>query len=455
MSDAELKAALVKYTCQPPADYKPLCPFPYINKGWDSVVKSKGSLTADYSSLVLDDCSMTWASSLSGQYTQYTLLYLIPMLCFTAVSIRWLYLIRENRLSKSGHKKGFTTTGEIIQYLNLASLVVSIIFVSSDIDSTVGRIPYVVQCVLIGISASCLESVAYVVVTSWVTIVTSGKTMQVPLHMSVLQALSIGTSFVLEIGGAVAENMIEKEYKAGYSGNANAVKAVTESVIFLAWGIVCLIYGRKIAGTLSSGGGGHMSKNAANLIRRYMFTTLFGLVLAVSYKVLFSIQRIGTTVYETPYCQPKWLNVILCLFLVLNFLILYTQIPPARKPVGDRSKPTSDTEKRQWWEENPIAVVSRVRSATVATVKSAKKRLSSQNSRDWGTGSEAPTTTTQDGGGERGRGVTWATDKNGDEGRIRGMTTNPMVGPKTVFKSGSKKDLGVGAGDASLQDVQL
>ena len=93
----------------------PICPHPFINKGWDIVIKNEGSLNANYSGLVLDDCSATWAEVLTTQYTIYSLVYFIPNLIALVMSLRWIFILRSNRLLRG--KKESLTTAEFIQYL--------------------------------------------------------------------------------------------------------------------------------------------------------------------------------------------------------------------------------------------------------------------------------------------------------------------------------------------------
>jgi hypothetical protein len=99
---------LVDYVCKTSSatDYVPVCPFPFINQGWGSIIKFRHTdfSEAAVADIVFDDCSITYAESLSkwGIFEEsciyMTLNLVCALLCFQLLMV----LSKERKLKAKG-----------------------------------------------------------------------------------------------------------------------------------------------------------------------------------------------------------------------------------------------------------------------------------------------------------------------------------------------------------------
>lgn len=97
------------------------------------------------------------------------------------------------------------------------------------------------------------------------------------------------TAFTCEIILAALEIFVNTDSIGSFDGNMNAVKGFAFAIILGIWAAVCITYYLKISAQLKSGA----SNSGSKMIRKYCIALLFCESLAMAYKILFSILRIG------------------------------------------------------------------------------------------------------------------------------------------------------------------
>jgi hypothetical protein len=113
---------LVMYVCEQPRplanDYDPVCPFPYVNRGWlgslandsdaGSEIVLKPSDNYDTSlfstNVVFNDCSQTMAEVLGTRYTVKCVVYCLLSLIPTLLSCFFLKVMFESKKAKNKGK---------------------------------------------------------------------------------------------------------------------------------------------------------------------------------------------------------------------------------------------------------------------------------------------------------------------------------------------------------------
>ena len=76
---------LVEYVCRTSttSNYEEVCPFPYINKGWDSIIKWRGTNFDGASEVEANDCSITYGDSLVhfGMFEESCVYMTVNLVC--------------------------------------------------------------------------------------------------------------------------------------------------------------------------------------------------------------------------------------------------------------------------------------------------------------------------------------------------------------------------------------
>jgi len=208
-------AQLEEYICEGKVDgtldegdkwheFVPYCAWPYTFKGWGDDGEAGGSYPGDtprpnpclhppkpskpsnptllpssrpppprspagYDDVVIGDCSITNAGAYSSAYMNKRIIYLTLNLITVLMSIRFLVIFKEKRLS--GNKK--VTVNEKLCRLNITICIAHTI-ICFDQDST-NFYPYVFTSLLQGYCGAGMVSLAFLLINSWVTIIEGGK----------------------------------------------------------------------------------------------------------------------------------------------------------------------------------------------------------------------------------------------------------------------------------------
>ena len=319
---------LIKFMCTPDPKYAPLCQFPYINAGWNTVIDGGADPKGVYPDLVLNDCSITWADAVGSRYSILQAIYAAISAIIFLVSLRWLYLLRALRVSKGGKDKDKMNVGEKLSLLNCSASI--IIFLISAIDQMSWRdtLPYIVNSAMTGFAASVMCSIAITLVTSWITIVDGGKSKVTPPWALYLSRFCISFITFDETCGALIETaVVMSRYAGSFSGRINAAKSLLAACVYFVYGFTCIFYGNKIGKALGAAGAEKGGPTA--VIRRYCLIALVCLMLGVMYKLVFGIGRASSDyIYEMPPCSGFiYVNIVYILLFVVMTGILVGQNP--------------------------------------------------------------------------------------------------------------------------------
>ena len=160
---------LVDYVCgtATDTDYDPVCPFPYINAGWGSVVGYHKTNFEDASSVTLGTCSITYASSLDvwGFVYERAVYMSISVGCTLGASYLFVQLRRHRHERRSASRSsierrylGSLTLAEKLCLLNcLASAAHAVAWV--DFWGYSATLPFQLVSFLKALTASTLISI--------------------------------------------------------------------------------------------------------------------------------------------------------------------------------------------------------------------------------------------------------------------------------------------------------
>ncbi|GMI13985.1 hypothetical protein TrVE_jg7429 [Triparma verrucosa] len=314
-------ALLEEYVCSGTVngvaqDFYPYCDFPYVNKGWGDDGE------AGYEDVILGDCSLKMGNAFSSGYTMKRLIYGAINVITILTTLRFLQIFQEKRkISNAKHK----TINEQLCLLNVTICLAHFV-ICIDMDSLL-FFPYWFTGMLQGYCGAGMTSLAIMLVSSWVTIVDGGKSKKTPPWVSKLGKASMAVAFTVEVIGSGVEVIVSPESAGTYNGTLNAFKGLTTGFILSIWAGVCFKYYLKIATQLKSGA----SSSGSKMIKKYCWACLFCCALAATYKLLFSIIRLGTTVHTPPPCGAGFVDIISCMFLVIQIACLVAQNPSRAK----------------------------------------------------------------------------------------------------------------------------
>ncbi|GMH77552.1 hypothetical protein TL16_g07448 [Triparma laevis f. inornata] len=280
-------ALLEEYVCEGTVngvaqDFYPYCEFPYVNKGWGD----DGEV--GFEDVVMGDCTLKFGEAYASGYTMKRIIYGSINICTVLTTVRFLMIFQEKRKVSNAKKK---TVNEQLCLLNL-TICCAHLLICADMDS------FFLFSVLFNEYASGMISLAIMLVSSWVTIVDGGKSKKTPPWVSKLALGSMVTAFTCEIILAALEIFVNTDSIGSFDGNMNAVKGFAFAIVLGIWAAVCIRYYLKISAQLKSGA----SSSGSKMIRKYCIVLLFCESLAMAYKVLFSILRIGKQDKET-FCD--------------------------------------------------------------------------------------------------------------------------------------------------------
>ena len=321
-------AQLIDWTCNgevdgQPVDFVPYCPFPYTNAGWDTVVSGNPNIT-------MNDCSMKFGEALgTGYLIKCTIYGLANLICFF-FSVKFLLIYIEKRHAMKAKNRNLN---ERLCLINMTIIFCHFIF-CMDLDSF-NFVNYTVSSVLKGYCSSMFIVLGFILITSWVTIVDSGKSKKTPVWCKNLRNISIFLSVAAEVVLAAVEIHVGEAAKSAgsYDGTVNGIKSCIFASLLLIWSGIALHYYRKINIMLAEGGGG-LEKGKPNpnaVIKKFMAAIAFCFSIGIVYKFLFAFLRFGKVIHTPPPCSNGYIDIVSIIYLTIQIASLVAQNPAKLK----------------------------------------------------------------------------------------------------------------------------
>ena len=162
-------------------NYEPICPFPYLPKGW-----AYNSNILNATNVELNTCSLTWAEAAGDQYSKKCQTYFIMSMIPGIIFLFYLALLANSKNNhKAMSKEFFILPGNLLisKKPNLSekicwlNVLVSVLhcFVCTDIEGWYGTITLPWRSVLIGFFTAIYLHIVVILVSGWVTVIDGGK----------------------------------------------------------------------------------------------------------------------------------------------------------------------------------------------------------------------------------------------------------------------------------------
>ena len=372
---------LVDYVCKTStvADFVPVCPFPFINEGWGSIIKFRHTDFSDAagSGIVLQDCSITYGDSLSkwGAFEESCLYMTLNLLCALFCFQLLRFLGKERKRKAKGSRNpmlrnaaasvgscGWMGRSTITEKVCLGNAIISLFHSAAWVDfyGYFNVLPFVVSSALKAVCASGKGGaeatsktgppsptktrtlsltprstyntgfllICAALITQWIWIMEIAAIVKKrKVAMMLIKWLSI-IAAVSEISLSITECLVTKEVGA-WDGSVNVVKSGIYLIAILNIFAQSWIYLRAINKILyvrrSSGGREGRSNDAYYAMKRYFR----GMCVCVSSGILFKsynvVMNYGVTLRMRPPCQAYYLSVVGLVFIVAQFALLWTQ----------------------------------------------------------------------------------------------------------------------------------
>ncbi|GMH54875.1 hypothetical protein TrRE_jg7752 [Triparma retinervis] len=340
---------LVDYVCKTStvADFVPVCPFPFINEGWGSIIKFRHTDFSDAagSGIVLQDCSITYGDSLSkwGAFEESCLYMTLNLLCALFCFQLLRFLGKERKRKAKGSRNpmlrnaaasvgscGWMGRSTITEKVCLGNAIISLFHSAAWVDfyGYFNVLPFVVSSALKAVCASGFLLICAALITQWIWIMEIAAIVKKrKVAMMLIKWLSI-IAAVSEISLSITECLVTKEVGA-WDGSVNVVKSGIYLIAILNIFAQSWIYLRAINKILyvrrSSGGREGRSNDAYYAMKRYFR----GMCVCVSSGILFKsynvVMNYGVTLRMRPPCQAYYLSVVGLVFIVAQFALLWTQ----------------------------------------------------------------------------------------------------------------------------------
>jgi hypothetical protein len=345
---------LVDYVCKTstPTSYIPVCEYPYINAGWEKLVKVGSTDYANADQVTLGDCSMTMAESLEP--VGYNAERFIQMSASGVVAVLSLFLLlklravrhtvrKAARTSRSSYEQHAPSPSEVIAILNLISSVCQAVC-WIDYWGYSRSIPYILTSILKAISASCMLAIPMVIITKSVELISTVGV----VSRATAQTLKRRNITIIILAGLIETNLSILECLRGqhiigtngaYSGTINAIKSLLTGLIYFWYMASSVYYGHLVARALSKTGartGGGAEENGYRVMRVYFFGSATFLLLGVVYKAS-TLRFYGKNVVVPPPCAGEYFDIVGALLLSCEMLVACVQLVSYLKMIHQRN----------------------------------------------------------------------------------------------------------------------
>mmetsp|Transcript_5629 Transcript_5629/g.11264 ORF Transcript_5629/g.11264 Transcript_5629/m.11264 type:complete len:510 (+) Transcript_5629:163-1692(+) len=330
----------VDYVCRVSTrtDYTPVCPYPFINKGWGEIIKWRGTDFDKASEITLNDCSITFGEALSkwGAFEEsmfyMTLNLILALLCFQLLNAlgkeRKLNARNARRAGQSGC--GWLGRSTITEKVCLANAIISLFHSASWIDfyGYFNLLPVYVGSALKAVCAAGFLLICAALITQWIWIMELAAIVKKRRGaLFLIKWLSI-LGAVSEIALSVYECLVTEE-EGSWDGTINVYKSLVYLVAILNIFIQSFVYLRAINKILyvrrSSGGKEGRSNDAYNAMRRYFRGMIVCCTSGVVFKLNNVVRNYGETLYLRPPCEAKYLSIVGFLFSLAQVALLWSQ----------------------------------------------------------------------------------------------------------------------------------
>mmetsp|Transcript_15976 Transcript_15976/g.29902 ORF Transcript_15976/g.29902 Transcript_15976/m.29902 type:complete len:434 (-) Transcript_15976:89-1390(-) len=348
-------SALIEYVCTQPrplsTDYVPVCPFPYVNRGWlgslegddfegAQALQLKESDLYDISmfdtDVVFDDCSMNMSEALGSKYAMKCGMYLLMSLIPTVLScsfLRTMYLTKLAKNKGKGKKQALNMSEKMCILNIFIGFFTCILMI--DIDSYNGfmNLEYW-RPIFLGLVGGSMYHIMVMLVTNWVGIIDAAMSKKKPAWSENFGLFTIVSCYLVEIVFGYLEFHVgpSSHLEAASNGNMRAFKYLYTSLLVLIWTAIGVRYGLKLSATLKSG-----AKDGPNpqlrKIQKYIFALALGSSLGAMQKLVVTPKFLGKDLFRNlPVCSLKGFymgptTTFYILTLIIQWSIVYAQQP--------------------------------------------------------------------------------------------------------------------------------
>ncbi|GMI56251.1 hypothetical protein ScalyP_jg8385 [Parmales sp. scaly parma] len=325
-------------------NFEPVCPFPYVNKGWKYDLTPTGRLL-NGTNVVLGDCSQTMAESTDGFYDRlcffYTLINIIP----GVITLLFLTIYSSIKFADEKGKKGsdkkhlwlikgkvsFSKHANVSEQMCWINVFVCFLHavMTTDTHGWYGNISIQMRTTMSACLTASAIHIAITMVTSWIALIDGGKLNQPPRWATLLKRSAYAQLYINEVACSILQYHVgmARNYELYMNGSVVAWKNTFYCIVCLTYAILGFIYGRKITNMLNNGSG--KVSSSEKRVRRYCYNCTFVMLIATYWKAAPTIMWNMRTnnYYGLHPCKLSSFSLIDTFYSLLQYLILYNFQP--------------------------------------------------------------------------------------------------------------------------------
>ena len=229
-----------------------------------------------------------------------------------------------------------------------------------DNESLDGIIPYVVNDLLINLAVADLICLLFILTNSWVAVMSAtGKNIKVPTKWRVAKYICATICLLNAIISSLVYRSVDiydtpddklapyfgaatVTYHTGfYSGTANAIKSIINSVLLLGYATVCTVYGLQIKKELQKSNS-ESGLKAVKQIMKYQYAVWACSAVGAGYWMMTAIQRFGIMVPTDRPCSVigGLLDTIMIIFAFCASIVCFIMKPKQKHEAVTHSSST-------------------------------------------------------------------------------------------------------------------